>query len=151
MSAAHPRGCPEDAADGVDRHPAFRCAIAGGGEWSLDRLRKPASTSAVSPTRPEPAGAPATQRCVDISEALLAARSTLFERCQKLEKRPRSRAREDRRARLLMTTPWVDTMVSFYLRLGNRRSPPFPVLEGSVERKLFAERINRIKDKFTKR
>jgi transposase len=47
-----------------------------------------------------------------ISEALLAARSTLFERCQKLEKRPRSRAREDSRARLLMTTPGVDTMVS---------------------------------------
>ena len=38
-----------------------------------------------------------------VAEALLAARSTLFEQWQKLEKRLRSLAREDRRVRLLMT------------------------------------------------
>jgi uncharacterized membrane protein YphA (DoxX/SURF4 family) len=42
--------------------------------------------------RPEPSGAPATQRCRQFPRRCLAARSTLFERCQKLEKRPRSRA-----------------------------------------------------------
>jgi transposase len=42
-----------------------------------------------------------------VAEALLAARSTLFEQCQKLEKRLRSLAREDRRVRLLMTAPGV--------------------------------------------
>ena len=38
-----------------------------------------------------------------VAEALLAARSMLFEQCQKLEKRLRSLARENRRVRLLMT------------------------------------------------
>src|SRR5215468_11272361 len=42
-----------------------------------------------------------------VAEALLAARSTLFEQWQKLEKRVRSLAREDRRVRLLMTAPGV--------------------------------------------
>src|SRR5207244_3848384 len=37
-----------------------------------------------------------------VAEALLAARSTLFEQCQKLEKRLRSLAREDGRVRRLM-------------------------------------------------
>jgi transposase len=44
-----------------------------------------------------------------VAEALLAARSTLFEQWQKLEKRLRSLAREDSRARLLMTARGVGT------------------------------------------
>ena len=47
-----------------------------------------------------------------VAEALLAARGTLFEQWQKLEKRLRSLAREDRRVRLLMTTPGVGTIVA---------------------------------------
>ena len=47
-----------------------------------------------------------------VAEALLAARGTLFEQWQKLEKRLRSLAREDRRARLLMTAPGVGTIVA---------------------------------------
>jgi transposase len=47
-----------------------------------------------------------------VAEALLAARSTLFEQWQKLEKRLRSLAREDSRARLLMTAPGVGTIVA---------------------------------------
>ena len=46
-----------------------------------------------------------------IAEALLAARSTLFEQWQKLEKRLRSRARQDGRVRLLMTAPGVGAIV----------------------------------------
>ena len=46
-----------------------------------------------------------------IAEALLAARGTLFEQWQKLEKRLRSLAREDRRVRLLMTAPGVGPIV----------------------------------------
>jgi transposase len=42
-----------------------------------------------------------------VAEALLAARNTLFAEWQKLEKRLRSRAREDRRVRLLMSAPGV--------------------------------------------
>jgi hypothetical protein len=42
-----------------------------------------------------------------VAEALLAARSTFFEQCQKLEKRLRSLAREDGRVRRLMTAPGV--------------------------------------------
>jgi transposase len=45
-----------------------------------------------------------------VAEALLAARSTLFEQWQKLEKRLRFLAREDRRVRLLMTAPGVGTI-----------------------------------------
>jgi transposase len=45
-------------------------------------------------------------------EALLAARNTLFEQWQKLEKRLRSLAREDGRARRLMTAPGVGTIVA---------------------------------------
>jgi len=47
-----------------------------------------------------------------VAEALLAARSTLFEQWQKLEKRLRSLAREDRRVRLLMTAPGVGPIVA---------------------------------------
>src|SRR5271157_990942 len=47
-----------------------------------------------------------------VAEALLAARSTLFEQCQKLEKHLRSLAREDRRVRLLMTAPGVGAIVA---------------------------------------
>ena len=47
-----------------------------------------------------------------VAEALLAARSTLFAEWQKLEKRLRSLAREDRRVRLLMTAPGVGTIVA---------------------------------------
>ena len=46
-----------------------------------------------------------------IAEALLAARETLFEQWQKLEKRLRSLAREDGRVRLLMTAPGVGPIV----------------------------------------
>ena len=46
-----------------------------------------------------------------VAEALLAARSTLFEQWQQLEKRLRSLAREDRRVRLLMTAPGVGAIV----------------------------------------
>jgi transposase len=46
-----------------------------------------------------------------IAEALLAARGTLFEQWQKLEKRLRSLAREDHRVRLLMTAPGVGPIV----------------------------------------
>ena len=46
-----------------------------------------------------------------VAEALLAARSTLFEQWQKLEKRLRSLARQDRRVRLLMTAPGVGPIV----------------------------------------
>ena len=46
-----------------------------------------------------------------IAEALLAARGTLFEQWQQLEKRLRSLAREDRRVRLLMTAPGVGAIV----------------------------------------
>jgi transposase len=42
-----------------------------------------------------------------VAEALLAARGTLFEQWQKLEKRLRSLAREDGRVRRLMTAPGV--------------------------------------------
>jgi transposase len=45
-------------------------------------------------------------------EALLAARNTLFEQWQKLEKRLRSLAREDGRVRRLMTAPGVGTIVA---------------------------------------
>src|SRR5262249_36655800 len=44
--------------------------------------------------------------------ALLAARGTLFEQWQKLEKHLRSLAREDGRVRLLMTTPGVGPIVA---------------------------------------
>ncbi len=47
-----------------------------------------------------------------VAEAMLAARGTLFEEWQKLEKRLRSLAREDRRVRLLMTAPGVGTIVA---------------------------------------
>jgi transposase len=47
-----------------------------------------------------------------VAEALLAARNTLFAEWQKLEKRLRSVAREDRRVRLLMTAPGVGTIVA---------------------------------------
>src|SRR3984893_2044028 len=47
-----------------------------------------------------------------VAEALLAARGTLFEQWQKLEKRLRSLSREDRRVRLLMTAPGVGTIVA---------------------------------------
>jgi transposase len=46
-----------------------------------------------------------------IAEALLAARGTLFEQWQQLEKRLRSLAREDRRVQLLMTVPGVGAIV----------------------------------------
>ena len=65
-----------------------------------------------------------------IAEALLAARGTLFEQWQKLEKRLRSLAREDRRVRLLMTAPGVGPIVGLDLCLGNRRSRPLQVLQG---------------------
>jgi len=45
-------------------------------------------------------------------EALLAARNTLFEQWQKLEKRLRSLAREDGRVRRLMTAPGVGAIVA---------------------------------------
>jgi transposase len=47
-----------------------------------------------------------------VAEALLAARGTLFEQWQKLDKRLRSLAREDGRARLLMTAPGVGPIVA---------------------------------------
>ena len=47
-----------------------------------------------------------------VAEALLTARGTLFEQWQKLEKRLRSLAREDRRVRLLMTASGVGTIVA---------------------------------------
>jgi hypothetical protein len=47
-----------------------------------------------------------------VAEALLGARSTLFEQWQKLEKRLRSLAREDRPVRQLMTAPGVGTVVA---------------------------------------
>jgi transposase len=47
-----------------------------------------------------------------VAEALLAARNTLFAEWQKLEKRLRSLAREDRRVRLLMTAPGVGAIVA---------------------------------------
>src|SRR5215469_10034084 len=47
-----------------------------------------------------------------IAEALRAARGTLFEPWQKLEKRLRSLAREDGRVRLLMTAPGVGPIVA---------------------------------------
>ena len=46
-----------------------------------------------------------------VAEALLAARSTLFEQWQQLEKRLRSLAREDHRVRLLTTVPGVGAIV----------------------------------------
>jgi len=63
-------------------------------------------------------------------EALLAARNTLFEQWQKLEKRLRSLAREDGRARRLMTAPGVGTIVALTYASANRRSRPVPVLQG---------------------
>jgi transposase len=47
-----------------------------------------------------------------VAEALLAARNTLFAGWQKLEKRLRSLAREDRRVRLLMSAPGVGVIVA---------------------------------------
>jgi transposase len=47
-----------------------------------------------------------------VAEALLAARITLFEQWQKLEKRLRSLARKDGRVRLLMTAPGVRAIVA---------------------------------------
>src|SRR5271169_1075158 len=46
-----------------------------------------------------------------VAAAMLAARDTLFEQWQQLEKRLRSLAREDRRVRLLMTAPGVGAIV----------------------------------------
>jgi transposase len=46
-----------------------------------------------------------------IAEALLAARGTLLGQWQLLEKRLRSLARQDRRVRLLMTTPGLGEIV----------------------------------------
>ena len=54
-----------------------------------------------------------------IAEALLAARGTLFEQWQKLEKRLRSLAREDSRVRLLMTAPGVGTIVALTYAAAN--------------------------------
>ena len=48
-----------------------------------------------------------------VSEALLAARDTLFGEWQKLEKRLRSLAREDSRVRRLMTTPGVGEAATY--------------------------------------
>ena len=53
-----------------------------------------------------------------MAEALLAARSALFEQRQKLEKRLRFLARGDRRAQLLMTAPGVGNRRA-HLRLGH--------------------------------
>ena len=47
-----------------------------------------------------------------VAEALLAARGTLLGQWQMLEKRLRSLARQDRRVRLLMTTPGVGEIVA---------------------------------------
>src|ERR671910_2865124 len=47
-----------------------------------------------------------------VAEALLAAREALGEQLRGLEKRLRDRAREDERARLLMTTPGVGVIVA---------------------------------------
>ena len=47
-----------------------------------------------------------------VAEALLAARETLGEQLRGLEKRLRDQAREDARARLLMTTPGVGVIVA---------------------------------------
>ncbi len=47
-----------------------------------------------------------------VAEGLLAARNTLFAEWQKLEKRLRSLAREDRRVRLLMSAPGVGAIVA---------------------------------------
>ena len=47
-----------------------------------------------------------------VAEALLAARETLGARLRELEKRLRDQAREDQRARLLMTTPGVGVIVA---------------------------------------
>jgi transposase len=47
-----------------------------------------------------------------VAEALLAARETLGAQLRDLEKRLRDQAREDRRARLLMTTPGVGVIVA---------------------------------------
>src|ERR671916_2401346 len=47
-----------------------------------------------------------------VADALLAARETLGERLRGLEKRLRDQAREDERARLLMTTPGVGVIVA---------------------------------------
>ena len=47
-----------------------------------------------------------------VAEALLAAREALGEQRRGLEKRLRDRAREDDRARLLMTTPGVGVIVA---------------------------------------
>jgi transposase len=47
-----------------------------------------------------------------VAEALLAARSALFEQWQELEKRLRSLAREDDRVRRLMTAPGVGPIVA---------------------------------------
>ena len=60
-----------------------------------------------------------------VAEALLAARGTLFEQWQKLEKRLRSLAREDRRARLLHDRARRRYDRRADLRLGNRRSARF--------------------------
>jgi transposase len=61
-----------------------------------------------------------------VAEALLAARATLFAEWQKLEKRLRSLAREDRRVRLLMTAPGVGTIVA----LPTPRQSTIPLASG---------------------
>jgi transposase len=66
-----------------------------------------------------------------VGEALLAARGTLFEQWQKLEKRLRFLAREDGRVRRLMTAPGVGPIRRVNLCLGNRRSRPLQILQGS--------------------
>jgi transposase len=66
-----------------------------------------------------------------IAEALLAARGTLSEQWQKLEKRLRLLARQDRPVRLLMTAPGVGPDRRLDLCLGNRRSQPLQILQGS--------------------
>ena len=66
-----------------------------------------------------------------IAEALLAARGTLFEQWQKLEKRVRSLARQDRRVRLLMTAPGVGPIVGLTYASAIRRSRPLQIVQSS--------------------
>ena len=65
-----------------------------------------------------------------VAEALLAAREALGAQLRGLEKRLRDQAREDGRARLLMTTPGVGRDRGAHLRRGGGRPRPVPIVEG---------------------
>ena len=65
-----------------------------------------------------------------VADALLSARGVLAEQLGKLQKRLVSLARQDTRARLLMSTPGVGVLVALTYVSGDRRSRTVQKLQG---------------------